>query len=42
MTSLVNVGPVEAEDVVGSLVKGVEKVERVKGLFAGVVSDDVC
>ena len=33
--SMLDVGPVEAEDVVGMLVKGVDEVKRVERLFAG-------
>ena len=33
--SMLVVGPVEAEDVVGMLVKGVDEVKRVERLFAG-------
>ena len=36
------VGPAESEDVIGMLVTGVEEVERVERLFAGVVLDYIC
>ena len=38
MTSVVDVGPVEAEDVGGSLVKGVEEVEREGPNIASICS----
>ena len=40
--SMLDVGPLKSEDVLGMLVKGVDEVKWVERLFAGVVSDDIC